>query len=135
VLLYPFLIHSHIWSSYTVFLLYPTVAAGVNAEPIVAYTGGVIYESKWYEMMVNHVSPNNSMDRPGRRRGLTSPMCAVSCSLYLSRFTFAFPQWLYSVFFCCRWCRLLDGEPTPIRTSSIGSFATRGDNVSKLVCV
>jgi cathepsin X len=32
------------------------VAAGVNAEPIVDYTGGVIYNSKWYTMMVNHVS-------------------------------------------------------------------------------
>jgi cathepsin X len=32
------------------------VAAGVNAEPIVDYTGGVVYNSKWYNMMVNHVS-------------------------------------------------------------------------------
>lgn len=32
------------------------VAAGVNAEPIVDYLGGVIYNTKWYNMMVNHVS-------------------------------------------------------------------------------
>jgi hypothetical protein len=42
-------------SYFAVFLSYP-VAAGVNAEPIVDYSGGVVYNSKWYNMMVNHVS-------------------------------------------------------------------------------
>ena len=31
------------------------VATGVNAEPIVAYTGGVIYDAKFWHMMVNHI--------------------------------------------------------------------------------
>lgn len=31
------------------------VAAGVNAEPIIDYTGGVIYDTKFWNMMVNHV--------------------------------------------------------------------------------
>lgn len=31
------------------------MAAGVNAEPIIDYTGGVIYDTKFWNMMVNHV--------------------------------------------------------------------------------
>ena len=31
------------------------VAAGVNAEPLVEYQGGVVYDTHWWNWMVNHV--------------------------------------------------------------------------------
>jgi hypothetical protein len=67
------------------------------------------------------------------RRRLLPPICCILRIIPLT-IRFAFPQWLYSDLYL-RLSRLLDGEPTPIRTSSIGLFATRGDNVSRLVCL
>jgi hypothetical protein len=31
------------------------VAAGVNAEPLVAYTGGIVRDKKVWNMMINHI--------------------------------------------------------------------------------
>lgn len=140
--------HSHILSYCTVFLpYYPTVAAGVNAEPIVDYTGGVIYNSKWYNMMVNHVSsvqfsPNRWIS-PGSKIEtiylLFDDDDVSDMLMYLVHCISHDPVFLFpydcTLICCFRWFRLSDGEPTPKRTSSIGLLGIRGDNVSRLVFV